>query len=380
LEALAIAEQGRSPTLSEGFPSKSGSTRVNIERLQSVLKQQKRVVLAYWLSEGESYVWVITPTLVRLIRLPPELDIAGEIELYNHQIIDGGTLENSQHGEKLYKMLVSPAEPFLPKDWSVIIVPHRKLYNLNFETLVVPGKNPHYWIDDVASHNVSFLSALTTSRPRSAPSKDLLLVGAPLLADKQFPVLKHAPAEMEKVAAHFPAAREFVVSGKDATPAAYLNSQPGQFRLIHFVTHGTSSTVLENPLDSAIILSSGSAASAADLEGSYHLYGKDIMKTPLHADLVTVSACYGLGREYSGEGLVGLAWAFLRAGAHQVTAALWEVDDASTPQLMDDFYGEYTHGKSAADALRDAKLRMLHSNDFHKRPYYWASLQLYTGS
>src|SRR5262249_42438088 len=168
----------------------------------------------------------------------------------------------------------------------------------------------------------------------------------------------------------------------DATPASYLASNPGQFRHIHFVTHGTSSTVLENPLDSAIILSPvpGREASTADPEGSYHLYGKDIMKTPLHADLVTVSACYGLGREYSGEGLVGLAWAFLRAGAHQVIAALWEVDDASMPQLMDDFYQEYTHGKSAAEALRDAKLRLLHSNDFHKRPYYWASLQLYTGS
>ena len=187
---------------------------------------------------------------------------------------------------------------------------------------------------------------------------------------------------MEKIAAHFPSDRAVVISGKDATPAAYLASHPGQFRELHFVTHGTSSTVLENPLDAAIILSPvpGSAASVADPEGSYHLYGKDIMKTPLHADLVIVSACYGMGREYSGEGLVGLAWAFLRAGAHQVIAALWEVDDASMPQLMDDFYSELSQGKSAAEALRDAKLRMLHSTDFHKRPYYWASLQLYTGS
>jgi len=66
---------------------------------------------------------------------------------------------------------------------------------------------------------------------------------------------------------------------------------------------------------------------------------RDIVQHPLHADLVMISACYGGGeRAYSGEGLVGLAWAFLRAGAHNVIAGLWPVTDASTEQLMDRFY------------------------------------------
>jgi len=383
LEALAVAEQGRSPTLSEGLSSNGQPRKLDIVRIQAALRLQHQIVLAYWLGWEESYLWVLTPTQVKLFRLPAELEIEKEIEAYNREIIEGGTLENlKERGQGLYRTLVVPAEPYLSKGSSVIIVPHRKLYNLAFYTLVAPAPSPHYWLEDVESHNMSFLSALTSSKPPSTPSKDLLMLGAPLLADKQFPVLQYASTEMEKVGGHFPAAREIVISGKEATPAAYLGSHPGQFRYIHLVTHGTSTTVLENPLDAAIILSPvpGAAASATDPESTYRLYGKDIMKAPLHADLVIISACYGTGREYSGEGLVGLAWAFLRAGAHQVIAALWEVDDASMPQLMDDFYGEYTHGKSAADALRDAKLRMLHSNDFHSRPYYWASLQLYTGS
>jgi CHAT domain-containing protein len=383
LDALAIAEQGRSPTLSEGLSSNGRSPRIDIARIQGLVKQQGHVVLAYWLAAQESYLWIITPTHLKLIHLPAELELQKEIDAYNREIIEGGTLESlRERGQRLYGTLVGPAEPYLSKGSTVIILPHRKLYNLAFETLVVPGPSPHYWIEDAKSENVSFLNALLSARPRSPASKDLLVLGAPLLADKQFPVLQYASAEMEKVAAHFAAQREAVISGKDATPAAYLASHPGQYRYIHLVTHGTSSTVTENPLDAAIILSPvpGNTASAADPGGSYRLYGKDIMKTPLQADLVIISACYGTGREYSGEGLVGLAWAFLRAGAHQVIAALWEVDDASMPQLMDDFYGEYTHDKSATEALRDAKLRMLHSNDFHKRPYYWASLQLYTGS
>ena len=60
---------------------------------------------------------------------------------------------------------------------------------------------------------------------------------------------------------------------------------------------------------------------------------------------MTISACYGAGtRAYTGEGLVGLSWAFLRAGAHNVVAALWEVDDASTPQLMGAMYRKLREG------------------------------------
>jgi CHAT domain-containing protein len=163
-----------------------------------------------------------------------------------------------------------------------------------------------------------------------------------------------------------------LISDAGATPDAYFAAQPQNYRYIDFVTHGTA--VPLSPLDSAIILS-------PEKDTSYKLYARDIIKKPIHAEIVTVSACYGAGdRTYSGEGLVGLAWAFMRAGAHHVVAALWEAEDAVTPRLMDDFYTGLKNGKSAADALRDAKLKMLKANDLNARPYYWASLQLYTGS
>jgi len=100
----------------------------------------------------------------------------------------------------------------------------------------------------------------------------------------------------------------------------------------------------------------------------------------LRADLVTISACYGAGeRAYSGEGLVGLSWAFLRAGAHNVVAALWEATDASTEQLMDKFYDELDKGAKPDVALRAAKLSLLRGIGFHN-PFYWAPFQLYAGS
>src|SRR5205807_1821185 len=101
----------------------------------------------------------------------------------------------------------------------------------------------------------------------------------------------------------FPATDQRVLAQAEATPAAYLAGQPERFSYIHFVAHGTASRL--SPLDSAIVLSKAGSA-----DDSFRLYARDIIQHPLHADLVTISSCYGAGtRAYSGEGLVGLSWA-----------------------------------------------------------------------
>jgi CHAT domain-containing protein len=168
-------------------------------------------------------------------------------------------------------------------------------------------------------------------------------------------------------------ADEAVFSRERATPAAYLKSDPEQFSYVHFVTHGTANSV--DPLDSAVILSRAGSG-----EDSYKLYARDILQHPIHADLVTLSACNSSGtRSVAGEGLVGLSWAFLRAGAHNAIGSLWEVGDASTPQLMDRMYGGIERGEQPADALREAKLIQVHSEDRFHKPFYWAPFQLYAG-
>jgi CHAT domain-containing protein len=96
---------------------------------------------------------------------------------------------------------------------------------------------------------------------------------------------------------------------------------------------------------------------------------------------VTISACDSArNRIYSSEGLVGLSWAFLRAGAQKVIAALWEVNDASTPQLMNRMYAAIAAGEEPASALRAAKLSLLHSQSVYRRPFYWAPFVLYEGT
>lgn len=376
LEALQIAERGRGQILSQALQDKPGTKSVfDLKALQAVLKKRNQIALAYSLTDDESFVWVITPVELKLFHLPSHRELRPQIDAYNAEIVSHPrAIDDSPAGQQLYNTLIQPAESLIPKGSRVVVISSKILSLVNFEALIVPGDHPHYWIEDVEVETAGSLALLEHSKPiTTAPpgKKEMLIVGAPIPADNSLPILKHAAEEMDRVRSHFPAGQETIIAGQDAVPAAYQASSPGDYRFIHIDAHSVASDL--SPLDSFVVLSPSPSG--------YQLFAHDIEKTRLHADLVTISACYSAGtRWYQGEGIVGLGWAFLRAGAHQVVASLWAVDEASTPQLMDDFYRELSQGKSAAQALRDAKLNMLHSGGQTSRPFYWASLQLYTGS
>lgn len=89
--------------------------------------------------------------------------------------------------------------------------------------------------------------------------------------------------------------------------------------------------------------------------------------------LVVLSACEtGVGAVPSGEGVYGMRRALVLAGAEAHVVSLWNVDDASTQQLMRDFYDELARGTGRAEALRRAKVRLLRQPAFG-HPYYWAA-------
>jgi CHAT domain-containing protein/tetratricopeptide (TPR) repeat protein len=369
-QALQVAEHGRS--LAQSTDPRHASTELNIGVVQRRLRERNQIILDYQLTDDESYLWVLTPAHFQIFHLPSHQELHSLIDGYNTAIQEQRTIDDSFGGKELYKALVQPAQRLIPLGSQVIIVPSKILCLLNFETLIVPGNKPHYWVDDVVVQNLSSLGESRVAHSiHNRNVKELLLIGAPEEVNTSFPTLKHASDEIARVGNRFTALQERVISGAGATPESYKSSNPQQYRFIHFVTHGIANEMV--PMESAIVLS-GNAA-------SYKLYARDIVSIPLQADLVTISACYGAGKRwYVSEGIVGLGWAFMRAGAHQVIAALWEVDDAVTPKLMDDLYTGLKKGQSAAAALRAAKLKMLLSDDLHRRPYYWASLQLYSGS
>ena len=382
-EALQVADFSRGRTLSEGlgFLSKGTSFAPDVLNAQQISRRAGGTVLFYWLGETQSYLWAITPQKIGLFRLPPAEEIKTRVERYRKAIID--QRESSQtandDGAALYRILVEPAKDFLPinpaKNGKVFIVPDGTLNSINFETLLVPEPRQHYWIEDVTLSSASSLRMLQAFHAvHSKGAGNLLLFGDAIAPNGDFPPLPKAAVEMERIKKHFQPDREQVFSRDQANPPVYLASKPERFFYIHFVAHGTASRL--SPLDSAIVLSKTNAD-----DDSSKLYARDIIQHPLRAELVTVSTCRSAGaRAYSGEGLVGLSWAFVRAGAHNVIGALWDVSDASTPEMMDQLYSGLKKGETPDSALRNAKLSLIHSSPSLRKPFYWAPFQLYAGS
>ena len=88
------------------------------------------------------------------------------------------------------------------------------------------------------------------------------------------------------------------------------------------------------------------------------------LNVKLRAKLVVLSCCHSGRGKIKAEGVVGLARAFLGAGARSVLASLWAIDDKATPEFMKYFYEHLVKGQSTSKALNQAMKRMQESDDF----------------
>lgn len=377
VDALTAADQSRARTLSQGLgPTTAGqSLQPASWNPNEVARKTGATLLFYWLGEKRSWLWAITPEKTSVFPLPAESEIVRRVERYRSTLLGPfDPLESSNaDGLALYRVLVAPASDLLRPGSKVVILCDGPLSELNFETLLVPQPSLHYWIEDADVVSAPSLYMLAIARPPQSAGNKLLLLGNAVSPGPDYPELPNAANEIQRIRKHFAAKDEIVLAQQQANPRAYLASQPQRFAYIDFVAHGVASST--DPLDSAIILSRSDSA-----EDSFKLYAREIVQRPIDARLVAISACYGSGtRSYAGEGLVGLSWAFLRAGAHNVIAALWEVSDDSTPRLMDSLYQGLEDGLPPSAALRRAKLALLHSQSSFRRPFFWAPFQIYTG-
>jgi len=159
----------------------------------------------------------------------------------------------------------------------------------------------------------------------------------------------------------------------EASRTTALRPELGEYRIVHFATHGILNNV--HPELSGIVLSLVDEAGQRQ-DGFLRL--QDIYNLKLSAELVALSACQtGLGREIKGEGLIGLTRGFMYAGAQRVVASLWKVDDRATSELMKRFYQGVLgpEALSPAGALRQAQLSIWKEKQWQE-PYYWAAFVL----
>ncbi len=382
-EALAAVELARARVLSErlGKPDRPARPGAAEPRLRS--RRRGEVFISYWVGPERSYAWVVDPRGAHLHHLPPERELTRAVEAYRtfieQSLRDPRTLARSP-AQALYDLVVRPLAAQVPPGSKVVIAADGPLHAVPFGALVVPGDPPRFWIEEVSLLLAPSLTAIAghsgdqdsgaqaSARPAGAPS--LLAIGDPEASGPEFPRLPHAGRELAALRQHFGAAAVTTLAGSQARPEAYRESDPHRFSIVHFAAHAVANPA--SPLDSTIVLSRGVSG--------HRLSVRDVLRVPLAADLVTVSACRGAGaRAYSGEGLVGFAWGFLSAGARQVVAGLWDVADPSTAALMDHMYAEIARGADPAVALRTAQLGLLRSTGPWRTPYHWAAFQAYLG-
>jgi len=305
--------------------------------------------------------------LVRRLRAPLDLLERGEIDLL-HLDFDVAA------ARELHDALLAPLGARLGA--RVAVVPDGCLAGVPFDALVARDERGtsgreerpfarlrglRFALEERAFAFLPSMAALA-SEPRAASAS-----GATLLVAAQDARPPSAVRELETIA---DAARERfgvlrVLQGARAEDAALaLRSS----RMVHVAAHGIVDP--DFPATSHLLF-------ASEGEGA-RLEAWRIEALPIAAELVVLSACHGgEGLLASGEGVQSLARSFLAAGACEVVASLWAVEDRASAALMRCFYVELARGAPALDALRSAKLALAASDDprgfAYAHPHFWAA-------
>ena len=156
--------------------------------------------------------------------------------------------------------------------------------------------------------------------------------------------------------------------GREATKEEVL-SRITSVSLVHIAAHGNS----EN---GEIVLAPNPAREFFNPEEKdYMLKIADVQAVQLRARLVVLSCCHSAQGEINAEGVVGIARAFLGAGARSVLVSLWAIDDEATMELMKSFYQHMRNGNSASVSLNRA-MKCLRESEKFSEVKHWAPFVL----
>jgi CHAT domain-containing protein len=266
-------------------------------------------------------------------------------------------LERSLHaGIELREALVDPVRPVLDGVRRILVVPETALALLPFAGLPW-DEAPARFLGQAFEIGVLPLAGSVSRGPASY--EPMLLGGDPEPdAAGEFPALPLARTELDLISGIWGHREIARLTRGELTSAALLRQPLDRVRSIHLATHAIASTA--DPGGCAVYLSHGERLGVSQ-----------ILELKLEASpLVTLSACRtGEGELVPGEGVVGLGWAFLRAGASAVVVSLWSVEDTATSELMVAFHRALHDGLDPIAALASAQ-REIAATRFH--PAYWA--------
>lgn len=404
LKALEISERSRARNLYEALAGKPNVRSLSAGEIQRRLKPDT-ALLEFSLGPRASFLFVVTRDSLHIHRLPPAETIESSVRELRRSLAEPGRRNYASfvtNARRLFDVLLKPAEAQLRAKSRLQIVADATLNYLPFEVLLTRepvrdgratfGALPYAINDWDISYapSAGVLAEIAGRAPTESAGPALRFIGFgdPLYGVPEFAAttrvtrllgdafpeagvsrLVDSNRELNSIGAGFGASARLFMR-EQATETNVKNSaELRSARIVHFATHGVVNEQM--PETAGLLLTKPAASNEDGL-----LEPDEIYRLNLSAELVVLSACRtGLGRNLRGEGMMGLTRAFLRAGAKNVVASFWQVEDVSTADLMIDFYQQMTAGGNRSNALRQAKLTMLKQERF-AHPYFWAPFVL----
>jgi len=380
-EALARAQDAYAELLAgmrEANPAYGALVRGDVAPAGEVRRAlaSDEALLEYLVGDSTTIVFIVTADSVAALDLNvPRSTIAGLVDFAR------GTLGSPTEGaarqawrapmRRLFRYLVAPVEAsgLLAGKRRLLIAPHVELHYLPFAALVRPGTPERLLIERYVVEYVPSASVWLRLRGRPGPpARSGVLALAPRAA-----ALPGSQAEVAAIGRiHGDRAR--VLVGVGATERAFRTLAPQQ-GIVHLATYGVLNK--HNPLFSYVELGAGGGE-----DGRLEVH--EVFGLALNARLLVLSACQtglaagALADVPAGDDWVGLAQAFLFAGASNVLATLWPVQDRATAQFMERFYTELAAGHPEAEALALTQ-RAAARDRGTAHPFFWAGFALVTG-
>ena len=362
------------------------------------------LALSYSVGKEKTFLFAVTRDGgLRVETLPwGEERLRREVERFLEEVRQPAPVSGPEAGS-LYRALIGPVAGLVEKSDRLLIVPDGPLHRLPFGALVretggaKPGRGQFLteWKPFHTALSLTVYGTLRASAPAAAPAR-LVAFGDPRylkdpapaaavpgLRGVRWEALPYSRREVERIAQVYPGARLYL--GEEATEER-AKSRAGDARILHFATHAAIDD--RTPLDSALVLTLPEELPAGRDNGLLQVW-EIFESVRLDADLVVLSACESaLGRELSGEGLIGLTRAFQYAGARSVVASLWSVTDQVTAELMARFHRHRAAGMPTDEALRTAQIELIRNpvqiitadgqtvEADTSAPFFWAAFQL----
>lgn len=336
--------------------------------LQSLIPDRTTALLEYELTASGNYLFVVThgageSAEIHGFKLAGSAD---DLERHVRRFHEQLATRDPEFGEEsrwLYANLIAPAQVRLRGVTSMVIVPDGVLWQVPFQAL--QQANGKFLVENAAIDyipSLAVLSALKSTAGNRHGARTLLAMGNPGGETQE---QADEVMALEKLYGH---ENTRVLIGKAATVSQFREGSP-TFDMVHIAAHGIFDD--HEPMSSHMQL----AAESAQPQAGW-LRAREIQSMQLHAELVVLSGCEtGKGSFEDGEGLVGMSWATLAAGAHGSLASAWRVEASSTTEMMIAFHQGILHGMSKAESLRRAELQLIHTEK-HGHPFYWAAFVL----